>query len=294
MSITRASNPRRISASSISFAGGTYGRNQDAAAWRNAVIAAGSNVSETTFAAVEKLCQSIDLAGLRDKFLRLNLLCGDDLAAALIPIYRGQSFSGTQVGSASDFNANFVNEDYSETGSSSGLQGDGATKFLDTGLNAGLLTASNSHMGFGLRATDTGDVSFRAIGGAYDGSSRSFEMSIRRDESAVNCFFTRFGVGSDRAGESVQESPLAEGDLLMAWPSFYRNGAQTGAEATTSQDYGSSHSIFVFALNFANAYAINHTDARMNWYSVGLTMTSAQAADFYDIIDEFNTTLGRT
>lgn len=268
----------------------------EAADWANRVRANGGSVSGSTLNEVSRFCRRIDAAGIRDKFLRLNLFCGNSdasLNAVRTPLYRGQSRTGAQVGNTTDTNANFVEGDYAETGASSGLKGNGSSKSLNTGIKGNSLTANNAHLGFGLRVTQTGGAAFRALGGTFNNSLNTFEMSVRRNNFQLHCFFTRFGTIGDTAGEAVQASSLAVGDLLMAWPSFYRNGSATGATATTSQDYPSAHDIFIFALGIADTPG-NWTDARMNWYSIGLTMTSAQALAFYNAIAAFNTALNRT
>jgi hypothetical protein len=88
-------------------------------------------------------------------------------------------------------------------------------------------------------------------------------------------------------------SLLAKGDLIAAWPQFYRNGVAAGSPATTSQNYPLSHSVAVFANNQANTSVISHTDARLAWYSIGATMTAAQASAFSAAIAAFRTALGR-
>lgn len=267
----------------------------EAADWQNRVIANSGTVDGLTLRAVSQFCRQIDAAGIRDKFYRLNLFCGGNLNAALVPLYRAEGRTESVRGNTTDTNNGpFVTADFNNTGASSGLKGNGSSKFLNTGLNANSLTASNAHMGFGLRATQTGAAAYRAIAGAFDGTTRTFEMSVRRNDTNVNCYFTRFGTATDRAGEAVQTSSLGVGDVLMAYPSFYRNGSQTGVQATTSDNYTNAHSIHIFALNSSGSSTINYTDARINWYSIGLTMTSAQALSYYNALAAFNTSLSRT
>jgi hypothetical protein len=271
--------------------------NADAQDWINRVYANGGTVSATTATAVNTFCNDIENAGIRDRFYRLNLFCGNSdasLNAVRTPLFRGPSLGGTQYGGTTDAIANFVQGDYAETGASSGLKGNGTTKSLNTGVNANALIASDSHMGFGLRETQTGAAAFRTLGGAFI-SPNTFEMSARRGDTNRNCFFTRSSTASDQAGEGVQSASLAVGDVLMAYPAFYRNGVQSGVAATTSQNYPSAHSIFVFALNGPSfGGAINQTDARINWYSIGLSMTAAQALSFYNATAAFNSSLSRT
>ena len=107
----------------------------EATAWRKAVIANSGTVSATTMRAVSNFCTAINAAGIRSKFLRLNLVCGNNLAAARTPLYRGGSASGTQYGSAADTNIGpLTSADYSEA---TGLQGNGSTKALDCTIKLG-------------------------------------------------------------------------------------------------------------------------------------------------------------
>jgi hypothetical protein len=87
--------------------------------------------------AVSDFCAAIDAAGVRSSFLRLNLVCGGNLAAARTPLYRGASQTGTQYGATIDTNVGpYASGDYTE---STGLTGDGATKYLNTTLTIGTL-----------------------------------------------------------------------------------------------------------------------------------------------------------
>lgn len=58
----------------------------EAAAWAARVVDNGSTAG-TSLAAVSKFCRAIDAAGIRDRFYRLNLFCGSNLNAALVPLY---------------------------------------------------------------------------------------------------------------------------------------------------------------------------------------------------------------
>lgn len=112
----------------------------EALAWKTAAEANGGTVSTPTLAAVSTFCTAIDAAGIRSKFLRLNLICGGNLAAARVPLYRGPSPSGTQYGNAIDTNIGpFTSGDY---GQSTGLHGNGTSKCLDTGLTIGTLASA--------------------------------------------------------------------------------------------------------------------------------------------------------
>ena len=125
------------------------GVHPDAAAWRSAVVANGGSVSASTMRAVSTFCAAIDAAGIRDRFYRLNLFCGNSdasLNAVRTPLYRGPSLVGTQYGGTTDTNNNFVAGDYAETGASGGLTGNGTSKSLNTGIAQSTLSASSRHL----------------------------------------------------------------------------------------------------------------------------------------------------
>ena len=268
----------------------------EAVDWATRASAAGGSVRTTTVRALSDLCADIDRAGIRSKIVRLNLFVGG-FSAVTIPLYRSTSYGGSVVGGTSDTNNSFVSGDYAETGSSSGLTGNGTTKYLDTGLNANTYSADNWHIGVGLRATQTGGAAFKCIVGAYNNANNGLELDARRSGTAAGdraVFFTRFGTASDRFGDDVNTAALAVGDIVAAWPSMYRDGTASGTTATTSQDYPSAHKIYVFALNNSNSSTINYTDARLNWYSLGQTMTSSEVSSFTTAIQRFNTALSRT
>ena len=62
----------------------------EAADWRSRVIANGGSVSGTTLNAVDRFVKAIHAAGIRDRFYRLNLFCGNSdasLAAVRTPLF---------------------------------------------------------------------------------------------------------------------------------------------------------------------------------------------------------------
>ena len=268
----------------------------EAADWKNRVIANGGTVSGSTLAAVSRFCRSVDAAGIRDKFYRLNLFCGDNLSAALVPLYRAESFTASVRGNSTDTNNNFVSGDFNNTGSSSGLAGNGTSKFLNTGLVANSLTATNTHLGVGLRSvSDTSG--YRTLIGAWNGlvsGAQIMQVSVRRADASRNCIFGDFATASHFFGDAVNSTNLATGNIVAAWPAMYRNGTASGTSATASTNYTSAHNIYVFALDNGGSTAADYTNARVNWYSIGLTMTAAQVASFDSALASFNATLSRT
>jgi hypothetical protein len=118
----------------------------DAQRWIQQVYFNGGTVSQTTADAVSNFCREIDAAGLRSKFYRLNLFCGNELLACRTPLYRGPNANERHgfdldvltVGSGGSAGNVFTNVDYTEYGSNAGLAGR-------------LQTAGSAHPGPGLR-----------------------------------------------------------------------------------------------------------------------------------------------
>jgi hypothetical protein len=264
--------------------------NADAQDWINRVYANGGTVSASTASAVNTLCDSLDAASLRDRFYRLNLFCGSNLNAALVPLYRGPSLGGTQYGNTTDTNNAFVGvgTDYAEN---SGLKGNGSTKSLATGLLVDLLTAADSHMSVGL-VTAESSSGFKSLMGANI-SLNTWELYARRSAGsgvAAACFGSATNE-AHRFGNDVVAATLAAGHIVASYPAMYRNGAAAGTTATSNGTVGSI-AVSVFAQNSSGSIG-SHTDARLSSYSIGRGMTASQVASFSTAHAAFNAAMGR-
>jgi hypothetical protein len=269
--------------------------NADAQSWINRVYANGGTVNPTTAAAVNNFCDAIDSAGIRDRFYRLNLFCGTGLSSALVPLYRGQSLGGTQLGGTTDTNNNFVAGDYVETGATGGLKGNGTNKSLSTGVAANLMTATNIHFSARLATPETQNA-FKAVMGVTAASSPfiQYELYARRTASTPAACFGDGSAFNNRFGDDVVSSALAAGHIVACWPSMYRNGVQSGAQASLSQNTPLTQGIAVFGLNNPSNSVVQNTDARVSSYSIGLAMTAAQVASYSNAMSAFNAALSRT
>ena len=177
----------------------------EATAWRKAVIANSGTVSATTMRAVSNFCTAISAAGIRSKFLRLNLVCGNNLAAARTPLYRGALATGTQYGSAADTNIGpLTSADYSEA---TGLQGNGTTKALDCTIKLGTFKTFGTdydsvHLSVYNRSlAGVSGPSFGAFdyNGAYFGNAVAINSS---DQSAYVDLNSEFISGATNPGKS--------------------------------------------------------------------------------------------
>jgi hypothetical protein len=267
--------------------------NADAQDWINRVYANGGSVSASTASAVNQFCNDIDAAGIRSSMYRANLFCGTGLNACLVPLYRGPSLSGTQYGNTTDTNVGpFVSGDYNETGASGGLQSNGTSKYLNTGLKADVLGQADRHLScvadtstFSnnskyLIGTDNFGCGGNAFWGIMTGGASISQAMIRAHNAASNS--TAFNV-SGKAHILVSGNGSA---------SAYLNGsaAVTGPSGTFTAP---AYDIYTHALNRCGS-AGDYTSVRLLSYSVGAAMTAAQAASFYTAMAAFNTSMARS
>lgn len=263
----------------------------EAADWANRVRTNGGSVSGTTLTAVDRFVKAIHAAGIRDRFFRLNLFCGNsdaNLAAVRTPLFRGQSLAGTQYGNTTDTNVNFVAGDYAETGASGGLLGNGSTKLLRTGLATNAMTVGDRHLS-AYEVVRSG-ATFDLFLGSDVAGSQQFTLGYG---SAANV--VRFGYGAF-AANVTSSATTAGGHWLGVSPTtttgiIYKNGVADGNNATTAAT-PPSYEMYAFANNRDNA-ATDFYGGRLGGYSIGAAFTAAQALAYYNALQAFQTALGR-
>ena len=239
-------------------AGGVH---PEAAAWRSAVVANGGTVSGTTLKAVSDFCRSIDSAGIRDRFYRLNLFCGTGLEACLVPLYRGQSLTGTQIGNTTDTNSNFVSGDYAETGASGGLKGNGTNKRLDTGLAGSSLSAGDRHLSSYEIVVATSDYSPSVLSGTSAPTMHGIGPWTNANTFAYRTHNTVGGNASTTKGTGhwLGSDTSATASVL------YKNAAS--AASASGQSAGGSGNNNYAILGVA---AGEYSEARLGGFSIGL------------------------
>jgi hypothetical protein len=266
----------------------------EAASWAARVVANGGAVG-TSLPAVDRFCRAIDAAGIRDRFVRLNLFCGGPsgtvagLNACIVPLYRNTSPSGSPLGNATDTNFGpFLPENYNETGASGGLVGNASTKYLRTGVLHNTLPQNDSHIAsyeisrasttfrtsVGCRATST---TGNLILGTWASTS---QYALVGYESNASLTLANSG-GGFYVGTIAGASASA----------LYRNGAGKVTTATTTRTPGAQE-IYVFALNDGGSVNVP-TDARLGGYSFGLQMSDDQVLAYSTAMQAFQTALTR-
>jgi hypothetical protein len=281
----------------------------EAQVWRNAVIANGGTVSGSTLNAVSRFCRSIDAAGIRDRFFRLNLFAGTGLNACLVPLYRGQSRTGTQYGNTTDTNVNFVSGDYSE---SNGLQAtaDGsqtATKYLDTGLLfASLPSYLDAHISADYKTISASSITSAQwmTGGLVDsdtGAPQLTQFRIFANAPTSSGYNESTIVGGTLEASRANQTIGQRCHVIVTRSSStslanYRDGGNavniTTAIATNRTiNPASVFSVFAVTNQTSIGASFRHI---ISSYSMGASMTATQAADYYAAIAALRQALGRT
>lgn len=298
MTVTNASTIRRVSAARLAPI------HPEAADWSTRVVAQGASVSTATLAKVSRLCYAIDAAGIRDRFLRLNVFSGTGLNAAITPLFRGRSLTGAQFGGTVDNNAGgasaFVSGDYSE---SVGLTaGASTTKYLDTGFSTSLVTAAQwegMHLS-GWHGTTGAAETDPLLIGSHNGAVDRFSIQVSVRTSVASSDSGRCGkaIAVSSTGWTNGARPAA---FLLAQRTattlleFYRNGSINATNTTATTGIASvSFPFFVFRNNVSGSVSGDQPGLALRHYSIGLAMTAAQVSAFYSAMLAFNTSMGRT
>jgi hypothetical protein len=266
----------------------------EALAWRSAVIANGGTVSASTMTAVTTFCRSIDSAGLRDRFYRLNLFCGTGLEAVLVPLYRGPGRTGTQYGNTTDTNANFVLADYAE---SSGLKGNGSTKYLATGLEMTFLGTNQLH----LYCSFNPEVAeLRCLLAARFNLSGSVSLEnnyngTTANRPRANIFGTGWQPADHCSPVTGRTQYLVQFTGSQPAQAFGRNVDLNNV--SNAGAYSATHTtpFYVFAGDQTGTGIAGFTAQRIDAYSIGAAFTTAaQRNAYHTAMSDFRTALGRT
>jgi len=265
----------------------------EAQVWRNAVIANGGSVSPSTLKAVSDFCRSIDTAGIRSKFRRLNLMCGTSdasLVAVRVPLYRGESRTGTQYGNTLDTNVNFVQGDYAEN---TGLTGDGSSKYLNTGFNVDQLPgAANCHLASYIRGTQNIASARTLIGTLFNGVADRYRIFLNTSTAGNYTAASELGVGTQA---TVGGRPNASGGLIVSTRTsttsltIYDDAASIATNTSSTAAVTGAAPFFVFARNGPTEYY----NGIMAGYSIGAGLSGAEVTSYYNALNTFQTALGR-
>lgn len=257
--------------------GGAASVDADAAAWATAVTANGGTYSAGTLTAVDTFVKAAKASNYWSKLNRINLFCGDQLAAALVPLKVGG-------GSATDTNVNFVGGDYTE---STGLKGNGSTKYLDTGLSpSASLVANDTHLAFYDRA------SVAATEGVQIGSGDASGQFLTYVFSDI-AYSDQYAAGTGRVSAAVvgPYGFVVGSRTASNAHAIYKGGSSIASNATTSGTL-TARSVYVFARNQTGTADL-YTSHPLAAYSIGSSLTAGDVTAYNTHIEAFQDALGR-
>ena len=270
----------------------------EAQVWRNAVVGGDGSVSTATLKAVSDFCKSIDTAGIRSKFRRLNLFCGNSdasLVAVRTPLYRGESRTGTQYGNDLDTNVNFVEGDYAETGASGGLLGNGTSKYLNTGFNVSDVPgAANCHLSSYIRGTQDIASARTLVGVLFNSVTDRYRLFLQLSGSSAPNYGIQTELGKANSASANNRTNTNGGLLIASRTSttsltLYDDAVSIGTSAVSTAETTGASPFFVFARNGPTEYY----NGRMAGYSIGAGLSNAEATSYYNAMNTFQTALSR-
>jgi hypothetical protein len=263
------------------------GVHPEAAAWRTRVIDNGGSVSAASLRAVSRFCADIDRYQLRDRFIRLSLLCGNSLNAALVPLYRARSRTDTPLGNATDENPGagpFVSGNY--TSESSGLIGNGTSTYLNTGINLSELPdIATGHLSVFKGAGST--ISRVLIGARNSDSSHYYRYDLISAQNRGlwgNVVIAQTSADTVRRYAIVSRTP---GTSLT----MYHDGTSVATSGSSSTPALPGRNLFVFAEN--DGVPQFYWPHAIYAYSIGLALDATQAANLNTAMQSLATALGR-
>ena len=269
----------------------------EAAAWAARVASNGGSVSGSTLSAASKFCTAIASAGIRDRFYRLNLFCGSNLNAALVPLYRGPSLGGTQYGNAIDDNQGpFISADFLE---STGLNGgaSNSSKHLRTGLSPDDIGGANIHLAMFKGAGTIVDPGISRIALAvYDGT-HYYAFQLQNSSGQNNESFAGGLVAATKAAGNTGNSfhicsrtATTGANALVQ----YINGVSEASNASTVTTPGGASTFYIFGQNNTGVLTtLTMWRLPLFAYSLGIGMSAADAAAYNTAMQSFHAAMGR-
>lgn len=221
----------------------------DAAAYFAAIVAAGSTISSANQAAVNAFVVGCKTDGIWSAIKASCILAGaDTLAGALVPLVGD---APTNVGSG------FVSGDYSRT---TGLLGDGSTKYLNSN-RAGNADAQNN-MHYGCYVSVSGTLNRALMGDESSSAGNPTQLYTNFSRCRASTSFTHSISTADGTG-FVGISRSASGNY------FHRRSGTTDNPSTASTGQNSQN-IMVFARELSD-----RNNCRMSFYSIGESLNLA-------------------
>lgn len=264
----------------------------ETADWLSRVDSAGGNVSDSIIDAVDDYIKEVkglkyQTVSIRNLLLRENWFCGD-FNSSFVPVFRNSSPSGEILGLYKDINNNYSPDEYEETGSGSGLKGNGTSSYIKTGFNPmqiNDLTSGNIHfMIYSMsESADAGRIGCRGA----NGNGLYFYPKYLNGNTYINLNGTV---------ESFVTTPAANGYIMVQrnnpqtinayYQNYLINTLQNNSVNKPDAD------IAIGAFN-NNGTVSGFLSMRLGGYSIGKSMSQSQQLIHYNAVKRLMNRLGR-
>jgi hypothetical protein len=257
------------------FGGGT---DPDADDYFDRITAAGATIDATARAAINAFIVGCKADSIWTLLLDVGPLCGDSLTAALIKLKKlssGWSYT----------NNNFLSEDY---GQSTGLTGDGSSKYLTSGVLGTDLTTDSTGIGVYDRSTTAAQTNPH---GSTSGPSACFRLWIGGADNII--YSDQYNTANELASSTISG---AIGFVFATRPAssahaIYRNGSVIASTSTTGGSLPAVGITF-FAQNF-NGIIADYSNHALSFLCLTAGMDATQSAALNTRVQTLQTALGR-
>lgn len=259
--------------------------------WLIRVDSAGGSVSDIIIDAVDDYVKEVkglkyQTVSIRNLLLRENWFTGD-FNSAFVPLFRSSELSSEILGTLTDINHNYQNSEFTDTGLTSGLAGNGSSTFLETGFNpsdVNEIGLNDAHfMIFNMSGTvDNGRMGCRTAGNGF---------YIYPEYIDGKTYFRVNGTADINV-----TLPSTKGYILVQRNSpqnviAYSNNNYT--DIVTSNSSSKPNTGFTIGA-FNNGGTIgNFTSIRTGGYSLGKSFTAAQQQIHFNAVQRLMSRLGR-
>jgi hypothetical protein len=251
----------------------------DAQAFFNRVTTAGGTLSATEQNAVNTLVLALKADGIWTKMKAIYPMVGAS-AAACAQNLMSASFTGT-------FSSGW-------TFASTGVTPNGTSAFMNTGLSPTIsLTNYSAHSSVYNRLT--GKNSGFDLGITNATGFNEFLLASRRSGQSISAFYD-FINGSSQvivSGVTTGQGFFNGSITSNTSQKLYKNGTSIGSNFTLNSTTPSNFPIYLGAVNLQNSSAVEFTQNQYAFMSIGDGLTDTEAANFYTLVQAFQTTLNR-
>jgi hypothetical protein len=255
--------------------------NPETLALQSNILAAGGTISAASLLAADAFVTSAKISGVWPKLLDCGLFIGDQLAAALCKLV-------TYPGAAASFiNQGFLAGDYTERGANGGLTGDGATKYVSTGLraSASIETLPGDSISVYLR-------SLAVASGAPAGADGLFlNVNVGRAPTPTHYQYAQDGALLSAAPVTVAPGLFTGSKLSAADYRLYFNGNQVAGPIPQAAP-GVDGVVLVFAMS-AGGVPENYWQGAISFYALGAGLTPLDNQNLYACVQALQQTLNR-